>query len=375
MTFRFGAAARYPGIAALTLAFALPALAGPESPAAGPAGETNGTVDSGTGWGRSDRVPDQKDWSIKKEVDKIETHMRGFTDLSESLGSAQKELAQDFEAYLADPKNERLASGIEKKMALFADQVVHDFDRVISDQDALISNFKELKRKLTRFDGNLGDRVVDYETKITGIREEAKGIEQNLIAMAVKVKEAQDPQSKKALENEFAKSYRRFRLKNRNIRGYEHNLANYKVLFKNLQMLTSLFGQLQDKFADLMQNLESEKQYLMDSIEMQLDSVKIKKIMNEGFFSGERAIKNVTEKLAQLYLRVDAFTQVHDRINSGLGRFAETTDTLQKLSATIDEIGNGGITSEVVPASGPGGPASIDDAVEYFYKQRGKLKD
>jgi hypothetical protein len=71
---------------------------------------------------------------------------------------------------------------------------------------------------------------------------------------------------------------------------------------------------------------------------------------------------------------VDAFTQVHDRINQGLGRFLETQDTLQKLSATIDEIGNDGITGEGGPlTSSEAGGNGIDAAIEYFYKQRGKL--
>jgi uncharacterized protein YoaH (UPF0181 family) len=343
----------------------LPAWAGPSEPAAPPS-------DREVGSGTTATLP--SNWSIREEVSKIENHMRGFLDLSESLGSASQELAQDFEAYLQDPKNEVLASSIEKKMALFADQVVHDFDRVITDQDVLVSNFKELKRKLQKFDGALGEKVSEYDLKMALIRDEASKIEQGLIAMAIKIKEARDPAEKKALESVFAKDYRRFRLKNRNIRGFEHNLQNYKVLVKNLQLLNQLFGQLQDKFVDLMQNLENEKAYLLDSIELQQDSVKIKKIMNEGFFSGERAIKNVTEKMAQLYHKVDAFTQVHDRINQGLGRFLETQDTLQKLSATIDEIGNDGITGEGGPlTSSEAGGNGIDAAIEYFYKQRGKL--
>jgi hypothetical protein len=362
MTFRSQAALALLAALAWTSLPATAALAAPP--------EEKPVVDTA---GRTGTLPN--DWSIKGEVEKIETHMRGFTDLSDSLGAAQKELAADFEAYLQDPRNERLASTIEKKMALFADQVVHDFDRVISDQDVLIANFKELRRKLGRFDGSLGERVADYELKMTGIRDEAKSIETDLIKLAVQIKDSSDPAAKKALESEFAKSYRKFRLKNRNIRGYEHNLANYKVLYKNLQMLNALFTQLQDKFTDLMQNLENEKQYMIDSIELQLDSVKIKKIMNEGFYSGERAIKNVTEKLAQLYLRVDAFTQVHDRINGGLGRFAETQDTLAKLSATIDEIGTGGITVDGTAQPGVASGATLDDAVDYFYKQRGKLRE
>lgn len=352
-------------VAALTaVLLACPVYAAPTEDEAG-----SDRKKEGIGAGVTGTLP--RDWSIREEVSKIETHMRGFLDLSESLGTASRELARDFEGYLQDPRNELLASAIEKKMALFGDQVVHDFDRVIADQDMLIANFKELRRKLQHFDGALAEKVAEYDQKMGSIRKEAEDLEQTLIGLAIKIKDAQDPDKKKQLQSEFAKSYRRFRLKNRNIRGFEHNLQNYKVLLNNLQMLTQLFGQLQEKFVDLIQNLENEKSYLLDSIELQQDSVKIKKIMNEGFYSGERAIKNVTEKLAQLYLRVDAFTQVHDRINQGLGRFAETQDTLAKLSQTIDEIGSGGITGPA--ASGPDG-GGIEEAIEYFYKQRGKLK-
>src|SRR5207247_1183085 len=86
---------------------------------AGPSEDPTGKKDEKVGAGTTTTVPNN--WSIREEVSKIENHMHGFLDLSESLGSASKELAQDFEAYLQDPKNEVLASSIEKKMALFAD--------------------------------------------------------------------------------------------------------------------------------------------------------------------------------------------------------------------------------------------------------------
>ncbi len=314
------------------------------------------------------------DFTIASEVQSIERGMTHFTTLSDTLGSASAELAADFEAYLKDPKNEVLASGIEKKMALFADQAVRDFDRITGDQDVLLSNFKVLTRKLGRIDGALGDKSADFEIKLDSIREDATAIEQKLIKLAVEIKEAvDDPEKKRALESDFARQYRHFRLRNRNIRQYEHSLKNYTVLLKNLTLLTQLFSQLEDKFADLVANLEHEKSYLLDAIEMKQEETRIKKIMSEGLFGGERAIKNVTEKLAQLYLRVDAFTQVHDRINSGLGRFEEVQVTLEQLSKTIDEIGNGGIT---MPGLGSAGAeASLAEAVDFFYKQRGKLKN
>lgn len=347
---------------ALLVAGTLAAVALP-APARGAPGEDDRR---GTSGGGSQERPD---WSIEREVKQIERSMDSFVGLSEQLSQASQELSQDFEAYLADPKNEVLASSIQRKMALFADQVVRDFDRVIADQDSLLTSFKELRRKLGRYDHAFADKIVEYEGRVEGFRFEADEHEQKLIRLAVEIKEARrgDPEAAKALEGEFAQHLRRFRLKNRNIRGMEMNLQNYKVLQKNLTALHGLFAQLQSKFTDLVENLEHEKGYLLAAIEYQQDAARIQKIMDEGFYYGERSIKNVTEKLAQIYLRVDAFTAVHDRIGQGLGRFAETTDTLSKLSSVIEEVGQTGVGE-------PGTPA-LDEAIEFFSKQRPKLKD
>ena len=41
-------------------------------------------------------------------------------------------------------------------------------------------------------------------------------------------------------------------------------------------------------------------------------------LVRQGFLGSEKAIGNVADKLANLYIKVDAFSQVHERINSDL---------------------------------------------------------
>ncbi|RME74799.1 MAG: hypothetical protein D6776_04490 [Planctomycetota bacterium] len=353
---------RFPLLRSLGLALALAAAAqaGPETPQ--PRRDEPGRL----GGGQTTTVP--QNWSIQREVERIESHMGQLANLSQSLGSASDELARDFEAYLKDQRNELLASRLERKMALFADQVVRDFDRVLADQDVLVANFKELRRKLARFALVLDERVAAYDQRLARLRKQADRLEQKLIRLAIQIRETRDEKRRAELKREFARTYRRFRFRSRNIRGYENNLRNYRVLVKNIGMLSTLFTQLQDKFVELVANLENEKAYLLDAIALQQDSVRIKKIMNEGFYNGERAIKNVTEKLARLYLQVDAFTQVHDRINTGLAHFAETQDTLMNLSRSIDEIGASGLPG------GEAGAGDLDATIEHFFRQRSKLR-
>ncbi|GIW70622.1 MAG: hypothetical protein KatS3mg102_0164 [Planctomycetota bacterium] len=312
---------------------------------------------------------DKPSWTIRPELERLESHMARLSGLSESLGAASSDLAKDFERYLQDQSNELLASQIERKMALYADQVVRDFDQILADQDVLLANFKDLRRKLAQMNELLHGRVDQYRSRLQGLRQEVEGVEQTLIELAVRLKETGDEDARKRLKRQFARFYRLFRLRNRNVRGYHTILENYQVLVRHLDLLDEVFGQLQEKFADLVQNLEHEKTYLLDAIELRRETTRLKQIMDHGIFTGERAIKNVTEKLAKLYLRVDAFTQVHGRIDEGLARFAETTDTLQQLSRMIDDIGAGAV---LAPADS--GEDPVEAAIEHFYEQRGKLR-
>jgi len=331
----------------------------------GPSATAQSTPSPAPGFGpaESDSVP--RDWSIRPEVEQIESSMRDFSTLSASLGQASQELKADFNAYLDNPGSELLSSRLEKKMAIFADQVVQDFDRVIGEQDAIVSNFKDLRRKLGRFDGAIAEKLDVYDRRLDGLRADKQDSEQGLIRFAVKIKESKDPKATKKLKQQFARAYRRHRLKDRYLRGLERNLHSYQVLVENLQTMTNLFAQLQDKFIALIENLENEKGYLLDAIELQQDSVKIKKIMSDGILNGERSIKVVTEQLAKLYLQVDAFTTVHEKINVGMGQYGQTQTMLRGLSDRIDKI---------APVISGDDPAGIEDALEHFYGKRRELK-
>jgi DNA repair exonuclease SbcCD ATPase subunit len=337
-------------LGALGLPVAAPALA--QQPTSGIGGRQE-----------SDRIPDK--FTIQPYIERINGSMRDFATLGDSLGQASKELQSDFDAYLGDPTSEVLASRLEKKMAIFADQVIQDFDRIVADQDLIISNFKELRVQLQRFDGAIEEKLGTYDLRLEQMRQDVAANEQTLIGLAVQIKEAGDEAQRKQLKQAFAREYRRQRLKDRYVRGLERNLHNYQVLVQNLQMMTNLFTQLQDKFIALIENLENERQYLLDAIELQQDSVKIKKIMHDGILHGERSIKAVTEQLAKLYVQVDAFTQVHDKINMGLSGYGQTQDTLKGLSERIDQI---------VPLVSEGDPLGIEAALEHYFDKRSELK-
>lgn len=301
-----------------------------------------------------------RDWSINEEVQRLEESMEHFNGLIDSLGRANSELSDEFERYLEDPQNEVLASDIERQMAHWAGEVVQDFDTIIADQDSLISNFGLLQRKLGRFRAYLDAKMEEYDGTMQQLREEAQAMDQELVRLAVQIREADDPQERAALQQQFTRQFRLFRLKARYLNGYERNLANYRRLTENLDLLTGVFGSLRDRFVDLIANLENERNYLIDSIRLQADSVRIKQLIAEGFTYGERSIRNVSERLVELYMRVDAFTQVHDRINMNLGSFVESQQTLLDISQRIDSIGTDGIAT--MP--------EIEDAIEFFANRR-----
>jgi len=265
-------------------------------------------------------------WSIKPEVNNLGQSMKQFNTLIGSLNRANKDLSDEFQKYLKDPKNEVVASSLEKKMALYAAQVQGEFSAVISEQDSLSSNFRMLRRKLQQLSGHLGTKAGDFNEKLNSFKTESRKQEKELIDLAIKIKEnpPEDPEELKKLKHDFAMRTRRYNLKSRYVKGYAARLGNYQQLRKNLEKLSDLFGSLHEKFGDLMDNLSNEKQYLKDSIELQADTLRIKQIIRDGIFGGENAIKNVSEKLADLYVKVDAFTQVHDRINSDLNKFVDS---------------------------------------------------
>lgn len=324
-------------------------------------GEIRGVEGTREFSGRTGTLP--KDWSIEEEMRKLETSLRKFSDLSDSLGEANKDLQDDLQKYLKDPGNELLAAQIELKMAKYADTVSKDFDRVIADQDLLTSNFKSLGRKLRKSFEFLNYRIEDFQERLKSMEGERQKREKELIRLAIAIRDAADDAQKKDLERQFAKLYRRFRLQDRYLEGSRKNLKNYRHLAKSLGGMTTVFDSLQEKFVDLIDNLSGEKKYLLESVALQVDSLKVERLMRDGIVSGNRAIKNVSEKLAKLYVQVDAFNTVHERVNSGLSRFDWSQQVLLDVSKKIDAIGS-------PPASD-----DMEKVIEKFYQKRGTVDD
>jgi hypothetical protein len=305
-------------------------------------------------------------WTIKPEIQKIERSMHNFSALIRSLGEANRDLRDDLERYLKNPKDELLASQIEKKMAQYAGRLVRNFDTIIADQDVMISSFKNLKRKLERVDGHIEYKAEGFDRQLRGMKALSLNMEKDLIRLAVQIRESEDPEKAKRLKELFDKKYRRFRMKKRYVQDYKRILKNYQHLLKNLKILHEIFTKLQGKVVDLMENLESERKYLIDNIALQKDSTRIKLLIRQGIISGERAIKNVSEKLAKLYLQVNAFTEIHDRINQDLGSFVESQRLLLDVNKTIDQIGPSGFKDM---------EKGLEKVIDHFYERRDKIDE
>ncbi len=327
----------------------------------------------------ADRAPDPRErsggataeiaplpnWSIRNEVQRLDTSMREYNSLINSLSNASKELQDELQKYSQDPHNEVLASSLDAKMAQYASRVMEDFNGIIADQDVLSANFNDLQRKLVVFSRHLAAQADGFRGNLDGYRTTARDVEKRLTELAVRIKEnpPEDPNELRILKREFAKEFRRYRLQMRYVNGYSRRYQNYQKLQQNMEKLAGLFVNLHEKFNELIDNLENERQFLQDSVRLQADTLRIKQIMRDGIIGSEQAIGNVADKLAELYGKVDAFAQVQDRISTDLNRFVESQDALLDVTKRIDAIGQTG---------GPIGDIGTDmeKAIEAFYGRR-----
>ncbi len=299
-----------------------------------------------------------KEWTIKEEVKKLDSSLHNFNNLIASLDKANGDLKSELESYLTQPEDEVLASSVEKKMAQWVATVVRDFDRIITDQDVLVSSFKSLERKLGKFDTYLEAKGDELEGRLTEHERSKRKAEKDLIQLAIAIKEAESEDEIRSLKRQFGRLWMEFNMQERYLKGTQNHLTNYRNLQRSLGSMSGIFGNLQVKVVDLISNLENEKQYLLDSIRLQSDSLRVRQIMRDGIVSGKHAIKNVSEKLAKLYAQVDAFTTVNQRIGDNLGRFVASQEVLISVSQDIDQIGQ---TTRI---------PDIDAAVEQFYQKR-----
>lgn len=299
-----------------------------------------------------------KEWTIKEEVKKLDSSLHNFNSLIASLDKANGDLKTELEAYLESPEDEVLASSVEKKMAQWVATVVRDFDRIITDQDVLVSNFKSLERKLGKFDTYLEAKGDELEGRLTEHERNKRRVEKKLIQLSIAIKEAESDEEIRDLKRQFGRLWMEFNMQERYLKGTQNHLTNYRNLQRSLGSMSGIFGNLQIKVVDLISNLENEKRYLLDSIRLQSDSLRVRQIMRDGIVSGKHAIKNVSEKLAKLYAQVDAFTTVNQRIGENLGRFVSSQEVLLSVSQDIDQIGQ---TTRI---------PDIDAAIEKMYEKR-----
>ncbi len=280
--------------------------------------------------------------TIRPEVEQLEGSMQNLSTLISSLGQANVELQTEFEAFLENPNDELLASNLERKMALFAGDVVRSFDAILADQDVLISSFRLLRLKLRNIGTHLESQVESYSSQLEQREQAVIDAEADLVELAVKIRESSDEEEIKRLKRKFASARRRFKLKERYFNGHKNLVQGYEKLASNLGDLADVYGDLQDHFVDLVENLQNEKDFLVDNMMIQADAAKIKQIIRDGFYYGNFAIKDVSEKLALLYNQVDAFTTVHNRINVDLSRFVDSQSVLADIDTKIAGIGSNG---------------------------------
>lgn len=307
-----------------------------------------------TGGAKSDEKSDSsensslvrvKDWTIKREVDTLTSSMKQFNGLIRSLSKANSELGKEFKKYLNDPNNELLASRVEKKLAQYAANVSKEFNAIIASQDVFTSNFRNLRHKLKQLSVHLKGKSVEFKNQLLEYKKKSKEYKGQLITLANKIKDPDLTEAERAkLKREFQLIHRRYRMQNRYLKGYTSRYKGYLRLQQNMGGLGNLFGSLHGKFEDLITNLENEKKYLKASIELQADSLRIKKLIREGIVGGEKAIVNVSKKLATLYVKVDTFNEVHDRISQQMNRFVDSQGSLLNVTDKINSIGAGGAT-------------------------------
>lgn len=275
------------------------------------------------------------DWSIKKEVQTIEKSLSNYDPLIQSLEQANSDLKQDLEEYLKNPGNEVLAAKITANMSKYAKNIVTNVETIVKDQDNLLTVFNELNQKLDKFSTGLENKVIDLEKQVAQYKDESKKLENDLRQIAKAWKEAQSPEEKEKHKQEFQRLYNKYNINSRYREGFERNCRDYQVLTQNLKNLMKVFKALKISFETLLENLDAEKKYLIDTIALNADAIRVRKLVLEGVTDGQKAVVGISKKLALLYTQVDGFAKVHEKINRDMAKFS---DTSKILGSVVEEI-------------------------------------
>ena len=296
-------------------------------------------------------------WSIEEEVKHLEGSVRDFGVLIKSLGSANTELQELLAKHLKNPGDRLVSSQLEKKIASYGSDAVRDFDRIISMQDGTLSNFRALNRKLNRFNGYVGAKLDAIKGNADDVKKDADKMEKELEELASTVKNSTGD-DQKASKAKFARTYQKYKIQKRYAEGYGKNFEGYQKLSSQLLKMNEMFALLREKFSTLIENLENEKKFLMENMNLQEDSMRVKVLIRDGVLSGQEALGKVTEKMAALFLKVDAFNKINERVSGNLDGFMEFQQTMVGITDQLNKIG------------AIGDPKTLDDAIDDFYKRR-----
>lgn len=297
-------------------------------------------------------------WSIEEEIKGLQTSVGDFNHLITSLGTASTQLQELLTKHLKNPKDKVVQSSLEKSLASYAENASKDFDRVIAYQDATLSNFRALNRKLNRFNSYLKVKIQMMRTTSTESKKKVEKMEKELEELAVTIKHASNKDEEQAARRKFAKLHHEYRLQVRYAQGYEKAAIAYGNLSEHLGTLDGHFLTLRDKFGILIDNLASEKKFLVDNMTLQEDNMKVRVLIQDGILSGNDAIGSVTEKMAVLFLKVDAFNKINDRITGTLDSFMDFQQTLIGIGEKLQKIGTDGTQK------------TMEGAIDDFYNRR-----
>jgi len=297
-------------------------------------------------------------WTIDEEVKGLETSVKDFSVLIKSLGSANTELQELLTKHLKNPDDRVTSSLLEKRLAAYASDAVRDFDRIISGQDSTLSNFRMLNRKLNRFNAYLQAKIESTKTNAEDQKKDALKMEEQLTELAAAAKHASTPEEEKEAKAKFSRLYHRFKLQKRYADGYGKNHEGYRKLSEQLTQLNGLFGTLKDKFTGLIENLETERKFLLDNMNLQEDSMKVKVLIRDGVLKGQESIGKITEKMALLFLKVDSFNRINERVGNNMDTFNDFQTQMLGITEKLQQIG------------AIGDPKSLDEAIDQFYNKR-----
>jgi len=297
-------------------------------------------------------------WSIDEEIKNLQNSVGDFNHLINSLGTANTQLQELLTKHLKNPKDRVTASLLERGLASYAENASRDFDRIIAHQDTTLSNFRALNRKLNRFNSYLKVKIQMMREVSTDAKKKLPKMESELENLATAIKHASSKEEENAARHKFSQLYHRYRLQKRYAEGYEKNATAYTNLSEHLGSLNGHFGTLKEKFSTLIENLEAEKKFLHDNMALQEDSTRVRVLIEDGILSGQDAIGKVTEKMALLFLKVDAFNTINQRINGSLDGFMDFQQTMVGIGEKLQRIG------------APGDPKSLEQAIDDFYNRR-----